>query len=42
MIDWQNQMIYQTYQPRSPLSQFVELLWSREGENLPNALLLLS
>jgi AraC-like DNA-binding protein len=30
-------MIYQTYQPRSPLSQFVELLWSREGENLPKA-----
>ncbi|MGL4619567.1 MAG: DUF6597 domain-containing transcriptional factor [Chroococcidiopsis sp.] len=28
-------MIYQTYQPRLPLSQFVELLWSREGENLP-------
>jgi AraC-like DNA-binding protein len=28
-------MIYQTYQPRSPLSQFIELLWSREGENLP-------
>ncbi|WP_404786944.1 DUF6597 domain-containing transcriptional factor [Altericista sp. CCNU0014] len=28
-------MLYQTYQPRSPLSQFVELLWSREGENLP-------
>jgi AraC-like DNA-binding protein len=35
LIDWQNHMIYQTYQPRSPLSQFVELLWSREGENLP-------
>jgi AraC-like DNA-binding protein len=30
-------MNYQTYQPRSPLSQFVELLWSREGENLPKA-----
>jgi AraC-like DNA-binding protein len=36
-LDWQNHMIYQTYQPRSPLSQFVELLWSREGENLPKA-----
>jgi AraC-like DNA-binding protein len=34
-IDRQSQMIYQTYQPRSPLSQFVKLLWSREGENLP-------
>ncbi|KAM3099834.1 DUF6597 domain-containing transcriptional factor [Phormidesmis sp. 146-12] len=30
-------MIYQTYQVRPPLSQFVELLWSREGENLPKA-----
>jgi len=28
-------MIYQTYQPRSPLSQFVEFLWIREGNNLP-------
>jgi AraC-like DNA-binding protein len=28
-------MIYQTYQPRSPLSQFVEVLWMREGDNLP-------
>jgi AraC-like DNA-binding protein len=35
LIDWRSRMIYQTYQPRSPLSQFVELLWSREGENLP-------
>ncbi|MBE9181174.1 AraC family transcriptional regulator [Oculatella sp. LEGE 06141] len=28
-------MIYQIYQPRSPLSQFVEFLWIREGKNLP-------
>lgn len=28
-------MIYQTYQPKSPLSQFVEFLWSREGDHLP-------
>jgi AraC-like DNA-binding protein len=28
-------MIYQTYQPRSPLSQFVEVLWMRQGDNLP-------
>jgi AraC-like DNA-binding protein len=28
-------MIYQTYQPKSPLSQFVEVLWMREGDNLP-------
>jgi AraC-like DNA-binding protein len=35
LIDWQSHMIYQTSQPRSPLSQFVELFWSREGENLP-------
>jgi AraC-like DNA-binding protein len=28
-------MIYQTYQPQSPLSQFVEVLWMREGDNLP-------
>ncbi|MBD3886080.1 AraC family transcriptional regulator [Phormidium tenue FACHB-886] len=27
-------MIYQTYQPRSPLSQFVEFLWVREGDSL--------
>ncbi|NJM72198.1 MAG: AraC family transcriptional regulator [Cyanobacteria bacterium CRU_2_1] len=27
-------MIYQTYQPRSFLSQFVEFLWVREGDNL--------
>jgi AraC-like DNA-binding protein len=30
-------MIYQTYQPRSPLSQFVEHLWLREGDNQPKA-----
>jgi AraC-like DNA-binding protein len=28
-------MIYQTYQPRSPLSQLIEVLWMREGDNLP-------
>jgi AraC-like DNA-binding protein len=28
-------MIYQTYRPQSPLSQFVEFLWSREGNRLP-------
>ncbi|MFM2302829.1 MAG: hypothetical protein RLZZ135_232 [Cyanobacteriota bacterium] len=28
-------MIYQTYQPQLPLSQFVEVLWMREGDNLP-------
>jgi AraC-like DNA-binding protein len=28
-------MIYQTYQPQSLLSQFVEVLWMREGDNLP-------
>ncbi len=28
-------MIYQTYQPLSPLSQFVDFFWSREGDNLP-------
>lgn len=28
-------MLYQTYQPKSPLSQFVEFLWSREGDRLP-------
>lgn len=27
-------MLYQTYQPRSPLSQFVEFLWVREGSSL--------
>jgi AraC-like DNA-binding protein len=30
-------MIYQTYIPRSPLSQFVEFLWLREGNNLQKA-----
>lgn len=30
-------MIYQTYLPRLPLSQFVEFLWIREGNNLPKA-----
>lgn len=31
-------MIYQTtYQPRSPLSQFIEVLWMREGDNLPQS-----
>lgn len=30
-------MIYQTYVPRLPLSQFVEFLWMREGDNLPKA-----
>ncbi|MGF1567629.1 MAG: DUF6597 domain-containing transcriptional factor [Nodosilinea sp.] len=29
-------MIYQTYQPRSPLSQFVEFLWYFEGDKLPS------
>lgn len=29
-------MIYQTYQPRLPLSQFVEFLWYWEGDNLPS------
>jgi len=28
-------MIYQTYRPRSPLSQFVEFFWYREADNLP-------
>jgi hypothetical protein len=28
-------MLYQTYQPQSPLSKFVEVLWMREGDNLP-------
>jgi AraC-like DNA-binding protein len=27
-------MIYKTYQPQSPLSQFVEFFWMREGDNL--------
>lgn len=30
-------MIYHTYLPRSPLSQFVAFLWFREGYNLPKA-----
>lgn len=31
-------MLYQaTYQPRSPLSQFVEFLWFREGNHLPQS-----
>jgi AraC-like DNA-binding protein len=30
-------MIYRTYQPRSPLSQFIEVLWMREGDNLPQS-----
>jgi AraC-like DNA-binding protein len=30
-------MIYQTYQPRSPLSQFVEFLWVRQGDRLPQS-----
>lgn len=29
-------MIYQTYQPRSPLSQFVEFLWYWKGDKLPS------
>ncbi|WNZ22166.1 AraC family transcriptional regulator [Leptolyngbya sp. NK1-12] len=29
-------MIYQTYQPRSPLSQFVEFLWYWEGDKSPS------
>ncbi|MBD2093512.1 AraC family transcriptional regulator [Microcoleus sp. FACHB-1515] len=28
-------MVYQTYQPQSHLSQVVEFLWIREGDNLP-------
>lgn len=28
-------MLYQTYQPRSPLLPFVEFFWIREGNNLP-------
>ena len=28
-------MLYQTYQPRSPLSQLIEVFWMREGDNLP-------
>ena len=30
-------MIYHTYIPRSPLSQFVAFLWSSEGDGLPQA-----
>jgi AraC-like DNA-binding protein len=30
-------MIYQTYVPRSPLKQFIEMLWLWEGSNLPKA-----
>ena len=30
-------MIYHTYLPRPPLSQFVEFLWSSEGDDLPKA-----
>jgi hypothetical protein len=30
-------MIYQTYILRSPLSQFIEFLWMREGDNLSAA-----
>jgi dihydrofolate reductase len=30
-------MIYQTYQPRSPLSQFIEVFWMRESDNLPHS-----
>lgn len=30
-------MIYQTYQPKLPLSQFVEFLWAREGDDLPQS-----
>ncbi|MBE9193289.1 helix-turn-helix transcriptional regulator [Gloeocapsopsis crepidinum LEGE 06123] len=30
-------MIYCTYIPRSPLSQFVEFFWFREGYNVPKA-----
>jgi AraC-like DNA-binding protein len=28
-------MLYRTYQPRSPLSQFIKFLWIREGDHLP-------
>lgn len=28
---------YTTYRPRSPLSQFVEFLWFREGDHLPQS-----
>jgi hypothetical protein len=28
-------MIYHTYIPRSPLSQFVAFFWSSEGDDLP-------
>lgn len=27
-------MIYETYQPQSPLSQFIEFFWMKEGDNL--------
>jgi len=30
-------MLYQTYRPRSPLSQFIEFLWLREGDHLPQS-----
>ncbi|MGJ3245176.1 MAG: DUF6597 domain-containing transcriptional factor [Elainellaceae cyanobacterium] len=30
-------MIYQTYRPRSPLSQFVEFLWYWEGDSFPQS-----
>lgn len=30
-------MVYRTYMPRSPLSDFVELFWSYEGYNPPHA-----
>lgn len=30
-------MIYHTYVPRSPLSQFVAFLWCSEGDDLPKA-----
>lgn len=30
-------MIYRTYEPRPPLSHFVEFLWYREGYNVPQA-----
>jgi AraC-like DNA-binding protein len=37
LIDWQNYMIYQIYQSRSPLSQYIEYLWYWEGNNLPKS-----
>jgi AraC-like DNA-binding protein len=30
-------MFYQTYRPQSPLSKFVEFLWLREGDHLPQS-----